>query len=343
MLKRLTLSLVAAFAVLCCPAQETETQLINLQTEVRLDYQHDSRDGSTVDSNTGFEGKYINFKLSGQILPGLTYSWRQRLNKIHKDGNFFDATDWVYLQYEQNRWSVSVGKEVVAIGGWEYDRSPIDLYSCSVFWNNIPCYQLGVAGGYKVTDRDKLTAQIVQSPFHSSDNRNMYGFNLMWNGSHGPFTAIYSANLLEYGPNRYISYIALGNRFDFGKLRVEVDLMNRAAAHQKFLLRDCSVMGEISYRPTGRWRVFGKMTYDVNHSGTAADATVLAGTEMKMAGGGLEFYPLITKRHALRLHANCFYAWGRNANSADVMQDKSLMVDVGVKWTMDLFSWSPKK
>ncbi len=44
----------------------------------------------------------------------------------------------MYLNYEIGRWGVQGGKEVVAIGGFEYDRAPIDLYSCSVFWNNVP-------------------------------------------------------------------------------------------------------------------------------------------------------------------------------------------------------------
>lgn len=51
----------------------------------------------------------------------------------------------------------------------------------------------------------------------------MYAYNLMWNGRHGFFEAIWSANLLEYAPDRYISYLALGNRFSFGKVALELD------------------------------------------------------------------------------------------------------------------------
>jgi hypothetical protein len=57
-----------------------------------------------------------------------------------------------------------------------------------------------------------------------------------------------------------------------------------------------------------------------------------------MIGGGLEFFPLLKKKTSLRLHANCYYAWGNNANSGDFMQDKSLFVTVGVKWHIDIFS-----
>lgn len=315
------------------------SEIARLDVEARLDWQINRLDGSTVDSNTGFEGKYLVIRLDGNITDRLSYSWRQRLNKNHNDGSFFDATDWVWLNYDiDNRWSIAGGKQVVAIGGWEYDRAPIDLYGCSVFWNNIPCYQIGASASLRASDSDRLTLQVCQSPFFTHENRNLYACNLLWSGSHGPFSALWSANLIEHAKGRYISYIALGNRLSAGKMALELDLMNRAASRQTFFFDDFSVMGELSYRPTAKWNIFAKMTYDVNHSRSNADLCVLPGTELTMAGGGLEFYPLAKTRHTLRIHANCFYSWGKNSNENDIMRDKSLLVDLGVKWDMNLFA-----
>lgn len=56
---------------------------------------------------------------------------RHRLNKKNNDASFFDATDWLYLAYRKDNWELSAGKQVVAIGGYEYDAAPIDLYFCS--------------------------------------------------------------------------------------------------------------------------------------------------------------------------------------------------------------------
>lgn len=231
------------------------------------------------------------------------------------------------------------GKQVVAIGGWEYDRAPIDLYGCSVFWNNIPCYQIGASVSFRPSASDRLTFQFCESPFFTPSDRDMYAYNLMWNGSHGIYSSIWSANLIEYAPGHYISYLALGNKFSFGRLSLELDLMNRASSGQTFLLRDMSVMGEIAYTPSQRWKVFGKMTYDVNNTRSDADLCVAPGTELKMAGAGVEYFPLADKRNTLRVHANVFYSWGKNANSADVMQNKTTLVDVGVKWNMNLLSF----
>ena len=251
----------------------------------------------------------------------------------------FRSTDWVYLQWNTGDFTFAGGKQVVAIGGWEYDRAPIDLYSCSVFWNNIPCYQIGGSAAYNFNSRrDKLMFQFCESPFFTRENRNLYAYNLYWSGSHGIFSPLWSVNLLEYAPGRFINYIALGNKFSYDRWALELDYLNRAGSHQKFFFSDCSVMGELSFKPTSRWRIHAKMTYDVNHTHSASDLLVLPGTELKMAGGGVEFYPFSKNLGTLRFHANAYYSWGRNANSADVMQNKTAILDFGVKWDMNILS-----
>ncbi len=334
--------MLMASATCAAFAQSNDDKIMTLRLETRLDYQRNQLDGKTIKDNTGFEGKFLNIRLDGNITDNLSYSWRQRLNKEHSDRSFFDATDWVYLNYDYNSWSFAGGKQIVAIGGWEYDRPPIDLYTCSVFWNNIPCYQIGGSVAYHVTGNDKVLAQLCESPFFTRDNRDMYAYNLLWQGNHGWFQSIYSTNMIEYRPGHYINYIALGNKFNVGKASLELDFMNRASSHQTFLLKDCSIMGELSYKPTDRWKVHAKMTYDVNRTNSLADLCVLPSTEMKLAGGGVEFYPLVNHSSTLRFHANFYYSWGKNANAADVMQNKSSIVDFGVKWEMNLLSIARK-
>ena len=112
---------------------------LRLQAETRIDYSGEQL--KSDDYKAGFYGRYLNVILSGTIGDKFSYAYRQRLNKAHADQSFFDATDWLYLNYApSSNWQFSAGKQVVAIGGYEYDRAPIDLYFCSEFWNNIACY-----------------------------------------------------------------------------------------------------------------------------------------------------------------------------------------------------------
>jgi len=340
--------LYSAFFVCClptvlapmeCNAFETKTELANLTTMVRFDYQRNYTDWETVKSNSGFEGKYLMFKLEGNIIDGLCYSWRQRLNKSHGDSNFFDATDWLYLDYRYKCFSFSAGKQVVGIGGWEYDRPPIDLYHSSLFWQNISCFQVGASVRYHFSKDNSLMAQMNESPFYNKENRDLYAYNILWNGKIGIFKSIWSANIIEYAPSHYINYLTLGNRFEFNnKFRLEADFMNRASEHQTFLFRDCSIIAELRFSPNDRWGISGKYTYDVNRTHTAADLTVLSGSELNMAGASIEYYPLIKDRTSLRVHLSGYYSWGINKNEADVMQNKSALFNVGITWNMNIFS-----
>lgn len=317
---------------------EVSTPRVKIDGFVRVDWQNMWNDGHSVKSNSGFEGKYLMFRIDGYIIDGLTYSWRQRLNKAHSDANFFDATDWIYLDYAFKGWNFQAGKEIVAIGGWEYDANPINIFAASTFWNNINCYELGVSAAYSFTPSSKLMAQICQSPFFTRENRSMYGYSLYWAATHGCWQPLWSANLFEYNPGKYISYLSLGNRFNFGKVHIDLDLMNRAASGQTFFFKDCSLMAEAGWAINDRWNVSGKFTYDVNKTLSNADMTVLPGTEIKMAGAAVEFYPLKKNRTSLRLHAGCYYSWGTNANEADFWQNKTLLANVGLTWDINIFT-----
>jgi hypothetical protein len=311
---------------------------ISLDVDARFDYQYNVVDGKTNDDDSGFKGKYLNIQLSGKINSKFGYSWRQRLNKSSYDGSFFDATDWIYLDYMPNdNWVLSGGKQVVAIGGYEYDRAPINIFRGSEFWNNIPCYQFGVSGTYVFDGkRDKLMAQICTNPFRSLSNNNTYAYNLMWIGSHGFFNTLYSANLIEYRPGHYISYIALGHNFIFGNASLELDLMNRASSHQAFLFKDVSVMADLGYNVSNKVKVFAKATYDVNNTNSDADYTVMSGSEIKMVGAGVEYHPFNIKKQDIRFHACCFYSWGRNTNPDATLKNKNTFVDAGVTWYMNV-------
>ena len=66
---------------------------------------------------------------------------------------------------------------------------------------------------------------------------------------------------------------------------------------------------------------------------------VADGTELKMAGAGVEFMPLANARHLLRFHAAGYYSWGVNANASNMMQDRTFTAAVGVTWYMNLLSF----
>lgn len=328
------------FALLPIAVYAQDSELLRLRIEARLDYMLEYVEGNKINNNSGFKGKYLNIRMDGNLAEGLSYSYRQRLNKPNVNATFFDATDWLTLTYKFKNWSVSAGKQVVAIGGYEYDKAPIDLYFCSEYWNNIACYQMGVSGSYTTNaGKDQILFQFCESPFRKNAvnvlNEEMFAYNLMWYGNHGFFSSMYSINFMEYLPGKYINYIALGNRFTFGKFALELDIMNRVMGGSDFLFNDYSIMGELAWKPIDRLNVFVRATYDRNKTVTG-DLCVAPGTDLVRAGAGVEFFPLKNYRN-IRLHLNCCYTDG-DSPSTTVLRPNQTIVDGGLTWYMNMLN-----
>ncbi len=327
----------------CVTTQAQENKVLNLQVEARGDYQREYVDGEAMKDNSGFKGKYFTVNVSGDISEKFSYKFSHRLNKYSSNSSFFDATDVLYVDYKPtDAITLSAGKQVVLIGGYEYDRAPIDLYFCSEYWHNVPCYMWGGSVEYKLpNEKDKFLFQFCESPFRSyHPNSDMYSYNLAWYGTHGFYNAIWSLNMLEYAEGKYISYLALGNEFCFNdKVKLQLDFMNRASSGHSYFFKNCSFVGELSYRPIEQLNIFAKASYDVNHTNTASDYCVMDNTELTSVGGGIEYFPL--PNHDFRLHANGSYTWGKNGNPDGVLQNKQTYIDFGMTWKMDI--WSLKR
>lgn len=362
-MKKQILSLfLLCLCTLCVQGQSEETlssrkvveyqgpEVTKFAFETRFSWQMLNLAGQTDDNVTGFRGEFINLSLNARIYKGLSIAWRQRLNRL-TERTFWDATDWLQMNYAPNdKWLISAGKQVVAIGGYEYDRAPIDIYyNNSEYWNHIGCYQLGASVAYNFSKDDRLTFQFSNSPFRQEiGSNNTYGLSLMWNGRHGIWETIWSVNAFQCTRDRWMNYIALGNKFNFlpNHLWLELDYVNRASSGQTFLFEDCSVIAELSGKPHSTVRVYAKYNYDVNNTGTDADLYVMSGTEMHGVSGGIEYEPFKKHPEVLRVFAAAGYSWGENTNSNGAMLNDQVIFNVGAKVHLDVLKglkWAIKK
>lgn len=315
------LLLLTAFALF---VSTLSAQLSRLDVEVRGDWQYENLEGETLPAASGFEGKFLNFRMDGSLLDGLSYSIRYRVHKVQSDP--FAATDWATLTYSTDKWNFSAGKQVVAIGGYEYDRAPIDIYFASEYWHQIACYQFGVSAAYKFGSKynSKLLAQICQSPYDFV-NQNLYAYNLMYMSDF----ALSSVNLLEYAPNKYLGYVALGDKEKFGTVSVEWDVMTRFDFENK----GCSFssMLDVAWAVNEELNLFTHASYDTNEG--VIDPTVLPGTDVWRLGGGAEYFP--TAKRNVRIHAAVAYTFGEAVPTA-ALQNGHLMFQAGLTWKVNL-------
>lgn len=250
-------------------------ELLNLQVMARFDYQRYFLDGSSDRENCGFRGKNLSVYLYGNLNSHLSYAYRQRLNRAHKDETFFDATDFLYLAYKTDSdWKFSAGKQTILLGGYEYDLAPIDSYFVSEYSNNMNCYQLGASVEKALGEEknDLLQFQFCMSPYVGAvDNKDIYSYNFMWTAEHGVFQPMWSLNFVEYQSGKFMNYISLGNIFSFRRVSFFVDVMHRSLLHNYTFFKDFTVVGKVTFDLCDRARLFVKAGHDYNNLKKAGD------------------------------------------------------------------------
>lgn len=323
-----------ALSLLALPAA-AQTDWFNAQLEFRSDYDVKTVDGKRTDS--GFKGQYLNLKINGDIDKHFSYAYRQRFSKdMRRNGGYLDATDFIFLNYHPNeRWNFSAGKQFVAIGGYEYDYAPIDVYQYSEFCNHIYCYGYGVSADYNVTKRDNILLQVSQSAF-ADHNRDYYAYNFKWAGNHGFFHSIYSLNMQEYAKGKYMNVVALGNQFDFPKGHVLVDFTNKyAKVNDAKYFGDFTLNTEVHYQPIKELNLYARYCLDRNEA-NSADITVRPDTEIHTLGGGIEYFPMKDDQD-IRFHLGYYHNFGKNGNTEDpVLLDNMNYVSVGLIWRANI-------
>lgn len=321
------------------PATDSADPFVSLKFDLRFDgtYNHYGTVGQTNPADEwGFTGRYLKLLADGRISDRFSYSFRHRLYMNNSDTReFFSATDWAYITYAITpRLSVSAGKQVVLIGGYEYDKAPIDVYFWSDFWNNVNPYQIGITLGYTTPDgKHSLKAQVANSPFSIRALESILAYNLIWYGDFGWFKPIYSLNWIEYEKGHFINYIALGNKFMAGWWSWELDYMNRASARQENFFADFSLISRMDFRVGERFNLFAKGGYDQNlaqaaDTDFAFDRYVRPGVKYWFWGAGIEYFPLAELKNTLRLHA--FFYTNNKA-------PQPYSFNIGVRWRMKVW------
>ena len=280
-----------------------------------------------------FFADHLNLHVYGKLTDSLRFRVRHRLNVAPTAVDPLKATDWLCLIWKPApKLTLTLGKQAIFIGGYEYDSVPIDVYFWSRFCNGLPQgFSTGISVDYELLPGQIASAQIANTPLDFGFSES-FAYSIGWKGHILPeWSTIWTANLVEDPAHRFIRYLALGNHVVLGDLALDLDLIDRAGFGQKNLLSDYSIIGKANWS-VGKWNICGKLGYEFNSAdnvdadGNALDVAMPLGYSAFYGGTGLEYFPLSDNK--LRLHA----IWFRESTTHnDNFQ-------VGVTWRFDIIN-----
>ncbi|MCR4817284.1 MAG: OprO/OprP family phosphate-selective porin [Bacteroidales bacterium] len=335
---------------------------IRLEARADFDYQHVETwsaltDPPTTTSNPyGFHGKYFNFVVGGDLNDKFSYFFRQRIIAQPGHVSLFDNTDFLYLTYHPNKnWMFRLGKDALAVGGFEYDAAPIDVLFSTNYWDNFYCFQLGGAAAYKSNDGNHMIlAQVANSPYvyygaalgtalGQEWRTGLLAYSLFWSGKFGHFNTLYSVNMFERPDHGFMNYIALGNKLIYDRWDVYYDLIHHALDADDWGKNFAAVFC-FNFHLTKDFNIYGKCSYEQNHSevdflntsGLGLDCLIPAGHSYAKYGFGFEYNPSFCKD--VRLHGVLSYCRNGIENAAGAENDRinTVTANIGITWHMNI-------
>ena len=331
MTRRLLSAIAVALFLAAGPlAYAQKTHVDSLWIDARATFHQQTEAGVY---STHFQGDYFNVHIAGHLTDNISFRVRQRMNKRIDAENPFNATDFLWLKWQATpHWSFTAGKQAILLGGYEIDSAPIEVYYYSAFCSHLyQYYAFGATATYTFAPGQDLSLQFAPSPI-SSGRQDAYSYNAYWHGHIVPlWETLWSFNIVEDQFHRTMNYIILGNKFYFGPLVVDVDLMNRASLRQpRYFLSDWTAICKMIYS-VGKWNFCTKFGYEENAAenvdadGLSYNMALPAGHNFLYGGCGVEYFPL--GKDNLRLHAVFF----RDNH------DRINNYDIGLTWKFDIY------
>lgn len=343
---------IFCFAALGVRAQSASSPFFSeLKLEARADAQF-------TDDNFGLNGKYLNFHMGGNLTDKFSYYVRQRF--VANDGNvkFFDNTDFLYLNYKlNNNWQFRGGKDALAVGGFEYDARPINVYMPAYYWDNFYCFQLGASATWSSNDgHHKLMGQVAASPYcytgspYTNGKADRLSYNLLWMGSFEHVNTLWSVNAFSYANagvgHNVMGNIALGTQVVYPRWNGYLDVIFRT---QEFLfdVLDFSVVSRFNYDLGKGFTAFAKGGYERNEGANdylgvtflPMDIMAIPSSDYCFYGLGCEYRPESCKD--VRLHA--YVAQFNRQYFNNTPDEKNFCFNFGLTWDMNFLKFANRK
>ena len=301
---------------------------VDLSLHLRPAY-HAQFNGTPLEfENGGFKFDHIIVDVGGQVTPKLSYRYLQRLNKVSPifiKENLPSTIDYAYLKYALNNlFSITAGKQALSVGGFEYNKYPVDVYDYSGISNYITCYLTGMQVAFTPVQNQEFSFQIVNNRMGTwreaigtpqigsqleAPTLPLY-YSLGWNSNYldNALQLRYAANITSPAKGKTLVMVSGGQMWQSGPFSIYIDaffqhseidylggIRNLTISPQNVVenVNYFSLLGEANYRIQPQWNILLKCFYN-NFSTYKSSIFLDKGNCLTSWNyqGGIEFYPM---------------------------------------------------
>lgn len=315
---------------------------VNVDLHLRSAFNARFHSGKSDKGEASFRFDHVMIGIYGNITDKLSYKYLQRLNKgtqAFETENLSNTIDYAYLRYQLTpQFAVTVGRQSLFVGGFEYNDYPINIYDYSGITNNITCYLTGVNIAYSPRSNQEIGFQILNNRAGSMEEafgqipegvERPYAplyYSLAWNSNYADnkVRLRYAATTGELAEGKWVFMISGGQMVDLGKVNVFLDVLyHRSGIDHLGVIRRMAtddngsawngiarsveyltLVSEANYRFLPKWNIHLKGFYD-RASIYKENEVFSKGNYLSSWGyqGGIEFFPMTDDNLHLFLNA----------------------------------------
>jgi hypothetical protein len=254
-------------------------------------------DGSLDEA--AFKLNRVRLEILGSFTKDFSYHFRQSFNKYsnpHSLDNLSSSIEYAYMNWKMSdKFNLTVGKQFLSLGGYEYYVNAIKVREFSEFNDNVAAYQAGVTGTFNFSPTQELVLQVLNNRSGEDADTYVYGLpagvnktkipiitTLNWNGLFidKALQLRYAAAWGQLAEGKNIYYLTAGNVYEKGPIVAYVDLMySREGLDSKGIISDLqgpavltpttaenaeyfSTIANFDYRIHPNWNVYVKGAYE---------------------------------------------------------------------------------
>lgn len=238
-----------------------------------------------------FKMNRVRLEIYGRLTDHLSYHFRQSFssyNNVNTVENLPSSIEYANLKWKFNdRFDLVVGKQFLAVAGYEGYVNGLMVREFSEFNNNFAIFQTGVKGAVYLTPQQHLYLQVVNQKTGLEDYGLPSGvepskFPLLasacWMGwfADGAVNLQYSASAGQLAKGKNIYYLMCGNVYEKGPVLAYLDVLyQRSGLDNQHRISSLSpvpvvaqniqyltVIGNLDYRFHPKWNGYIKGAYE---------------------------------------------------------------------------------